>query len=110
MLEHPGGDRFVLIYFHRSWFHTAGTEIPIDFVRGLVELRNAVKWNDLTELAHKDAEQLPRLFLGPDLRRDPNQRFVALRRGLICRFCNRRNHGVKWLDAGSDFEDSSGSS
>jgi hypothetical protein len=52
---------------------TRDPEVPVDFMRRLVKLRNAVELDDLAEFANQDTEQLLRLLLSTDGVSDPNQ-------------------------------------
>jgi hypothetical protein len=49
-----------------------GAEVPVNFVRRFVKLRNAIHLNHLAEFMDQDTEQLLRILLSADGVCDPN--------------------------------------
>ena len=82
---HPGCYRLLAVDVGRLMIRLPASrpKMPVDLVRGLVELCNAIELYDLPQFVHQDVEQLFRLFRHADGVGDPNQRFVARRRRLV---------------------------
>ena len=120
VLVHPGGHRLLFGDLSGTVFRikAAGTQMNGDFGGPFVKLRDGVKLQHLAQFVDQNTEQFAGVPLSSDRRGDPNQRFIALRSGVICfGYCDCRTiHDLKTihptnllgLDAANCVEDSYG--
>ena len=68
MPVHPRGQCCLAVDVRRAMLPlaTSRTEVPVDFVRRLVILRNAVKLDDLAQFVNENTKQFLRFLLSSD--------------------------------------------